>query len=39
MLFYGSLSSGFWAEALKTTVHVINRSLNKDLDHGVLEEA
>ena len=36
---HASLSGGFWAEALKTTMHVINKSPNKNLDHGVLEEA
>ena len=39
MLSHASLSGGFWAEAFKTAVHVINRSPNKNLDHGIPKEA
>ena len=34
-----SLSGEFWAEALKIAMHVINRSPNKNIDHGVPKEA
>ena len=39
MLSNASLSCGFWAEAMKTAVHVINRSPTKSLDGGIPEEA
>ena len=35
MLSNAELSNGFWAEALATAVHLINRSLNKGLDSRV----
>ena len=38
MLSNAELPNGFWAEALATTVHLINRSPNKRLDFRVLEE-
>ena len=39
MLSNTSLLGGFWAKAMKTTVKMINRSPNKSLDGGILEEA
>ena len=38
MLSNASLPNGFWAEALATAVHLINRSPNKVLDTKVPEE-
>ena len=38
MLSNANLPNGFWAEALATVVHLINRSPNKVLDMKVLEE-
>ena len=38
MLSNTELSTGFWAEALATSVHLINRSPNKVLDTKVPEE-
>ena len=37
MLSHASLLGGFWAQALKIIVHVINRSPIKNLDGGVLK--
>ena len=39
MLSHASVSDGFWARAMKIAVHVRNRSPNKILDVGNLEEA
>ena len=38
MLSNAGLPNGFWAEALATAVHLINRSPNKKLDLKVTEE-
>ena len=38
MLSNASLPNGFWAEALATAIHLINRSPNKTLDYKVSEE-
>ena len=38
MLSNAELPNGFWAEALATAVHLINRSPNKALDEKVPEE-
>ena len=38
MLSNANLPNGFWAEALQTAVHLINRSPNKKLDLKVAEE-
>ena len=38
MLSNADLPNGFWAEALQTAVHLINRSPNKKLDLKVAEE-
>ena len=38
MLSHAVLLDGFWAEALMTIVHLINRSPNHAIDHGILEE-
>jgi len=38
MLSNASLPNGFWAEALATAIHLINRSPNKALDNKVSEE-
>lgn len=38
MMSHAALSYGFWAEAVKTSVHLINRSPNKRLDGRVPEE-
>ena len=38
MLSNASLPNGFWAEALATAVHLINRSPNKKLESKVAEE-
>ena len=37
MLSNAGLTQGFWAEAMVTAVHLINRSLNSMVDGGVLE--
>ena len=34
-----SFLGGFWAEAMKIAVHVINRSPSKSLDGGIPKEA
>ena len=39
MLSNASLSGGFWTEAMKTIVHVINTSPSKSLDGGIPKEA
>ena len=39
MLSNAGLTQGFWAEAMVTAVHLINRSPNPMLDGGILEEA
>ena len=39
MLFNANLPHGFWAEAMKTIVHLINRLPTKALDRKILEEA
>ena len=38
MLSNASLPNGFWAEALATAIHLINRSPNKKLESKVAEE-
>ena len=38
MLSHAALSHGFWAEAMQTAIHLINRSPNKRLDNKVPEE-
>ena len=39
MLSNARLLGGFWTEAMKIAVHVINRSPNKSLDGGIPKEA
>ncbi|MCO5563393.1 hypothetical protein L7F22_017034 [Adiantum nelumboides] len=39
MISNAGLPQSFWGEAVKTVVHLINRSPSKVLDGGVLEEA
>ena len=39
MISNAGLTQGFWAEAMVTVVHLINRSPNSMLDNGVPEEA
>ena len=39
MLSNAQLPDGFWAEALATTIHLINRSPNKRLDMRVVTKS
>ena len=38
MLSNANLPNGFWAKAVATAIHVINRSPNKKLDSKIIEE-